>query len=261
MERSRSGEDRQHRRSRSPFHAENQRFSGQPWRRSNLRRRPLCGGEAGRRPRYRSAGGPARGRSDRRSLSSDFRGSRAGKRAAFSGAVPQDTIQAGLSGASAVGFGLAFARAYGAAEWTGPWGIVIAAAAARGQMIYDGVKAAHQDEEKIKICLKAAGVKSDRSAGVLGEQMSYQSSVRGHSQLPFLSKIALFENLHLVDWINRLDQDRVDQLSDLVKIELNNGQETPSQYRPQPVSPDVLAQDETSTMKEFERQLILHKLI
>jgi hypothetical protein len=183
-------------------------------------------------------------------------------RSAFGWGVPKDTVQASLSAVSAVGFGLAFARAYRAAKWTGPWGILIAAAAARGQMMYDGSKAAHQDEEKIKICLKAAGVESDHRARVLSRQMGYRSSVPGHSQLRLVSEYALSRNLDVVDWINSMESDvQVDRLSNVAKMELNNGQENPSQYRPQPVSPDVLASDEADTMNEFERQLILHRVI
>jgi hypothetical protein len=182
-------------------------------------------------------------------------------RSAFGWGVPQDTVQAGLSAASAAGFGLAFARVYGVTEWGGWWGMAIAAAAARGQMVYDEVKAAHQDEEKIKICLKAAGVESDRAAGVFSQQMGYQSSVPGHTQLPFLSEYAVSRNLDVVDWINSLAWDQVDRLSALAQMEINNGQETPSQYAPQPVSPAELAHDKAFVMDRFERELIFHQVI
>jgi hypothetical protein len=182
-------------------------------------------------------------------------------KSAFGWGVPQDMVQAGLSATSAVGFGLSFARAFGAAEWTGPVGMVIAAAAARAQMIYDGRKEAHRDEEKITLCLKAAGIENDEVAKLFGKQMGLGSSVPGHSLLPFLSRYANYRNLDLVDWLNGFTPEAADRLCDLVLHELNNGAENPSQYRPQPVSPDILEKDRVDSMKEFEQQLIFHQLI
>jgi len=55
-------------------------------------------------------------------------------------------------------------------------------------MVYDEVKEAHQDEKKIEICLKAAGVKSDEAAERSADNWATNRRVPGHTNIRFLAE-------------------------------------------------------------------------
>jgi hypothetical protein len=198
-----------------------------------------------------------------------------------------DAVQTGISSVSAVGFGLAMAPRFGAAARTGPWGIVIAAVAAFGQMIYDDVKDAHQYEKASEICLKAAGF-NPVAAAKLSRQPSYLSWTAGAGQMPLLAQLAKYRNESVLELVNDLTTykvtergemvdveipDRVNRLSEVLLWEMNEGRGDPTAHRDdgkwypaQPperqLSPEAAQRRRWNTeMRLFESALVREKIL
>jgi hypothetical protein len=146
-----------------------------------------------------------------------------GVRSAFGLGVPQDTGAAIASGASAVGFGLMSAPAFGAASWTGPVGIGITAAVVIVRGVGEGAKTAHQDEQAIEICLRAAGL-NDVAAAALARQTAFGGPNPGQMQIPFLAKYAEHKHKSMVaafNWINGRTPDQAKFVSDSILWMIN----------------------------------------
>ncbi|PDT90842.1 hypothetical protein CO669_07655 [Bradyrhizobium sp. Y36] len=148
-------------------------------------------------------------------------------RSGFGLGVPQDTAAALASAGSAVGFGLAVAPAFGAASWTGPAGIAVAAVSVVGKAVYDGHKAAHQYEEPTRIMLRAAGF-SPLASSELSKRSGYLTALPGGSQITFLAQYAAYRQMtpeQLSAWINGLSDKQLRTLSELLLSELKQGED------------------------------------
>jgi hypothetical protein len=196
--------------------------------------------------------------------------------------IAGDAVQTGISSVSAVGFGLAIAPRFGAAAWTGPWGIVIATVAAFSQMMYDDAKDTHKYEKASEICLKAAGF-GDVAAAKISRQADYLTARAGTGQILFLRDYAERRNVSVLKLVNDLtsdevtegvyreNPDRVNRLSDNVLYALNQGD--PSSHRdgqkwagaalqePQPPAPAVSPEEASKAMKKFEMDVFERMLV